>query len=297
MTDQDYLRKVLEGQTLSDDSKELKDLEKHKKDVERLLKRKFGSGPQLREGGSKAKGTMILEAYDLDLPYYFAHEDESGGETIKEIYEKVEKALQEEYRTASKGVAVRLLDAEKDTDFHVDVIPGRFIDGKQGDAFLYPSSTDKERLQTNLTIHVEHVRDSGVVDAIRLLKLWKVRRAIGVKTFALELLTIDILDGKANLTLPNQLKRVWTEFRDNMDTLNITDPANSNNDLSEMLNDRVRKQLQDQARQTLETIEDGGWVAVFGEVDEDAAKAVKIEALRRIATSSPAPAKPWSRGA
>jgi len=36
---------------------------------------------------------------------------------------------------------------------------------------------------------------------------------------------------------------------------------------------------------------------VFGEVDEDAAKAVKIEALRRIATSSPAPAKPWSRGA
>lgn len=297
MNDQDYLRKVLEDQTLANDSAELKDLEQHRKDVGRLLKEKFGSGPALREGGSKAKGTMIKEAYDLDLPYYFAHEDESGGETIKEIYENVEKALQDEYRTDRKGVAVRLLDAEKHADFHVDVIPGRFIDGKEGDAFLYPSSSDKERLQTNLATHVEHVRESGVVDAIRLLKLWKARRKISAKTFPLELLAVDLLDGKKSLTLPNQLTHVWTEFRDNMESLAIADPANTNNDLSDMLNEGVRRELSDQARDTLKTIDENGWEAVFGKVEShDGEKAAKIEALRRIVTSSPAPAKPWSRG-
>src|SRR5262249_37898312 len=129
------------------------------------------------------------------------------------------------------------------------------------------------------------------------LKLWKTRRAIDVKTFALELLTTGILEDKASLTLPNQLKRVWMKFRDNMDSLSIADPANSNNDLSEMLSDRGRRELQSHARETLRAIEDGGWKVVFGEVINVAANATKIEALRRIATSPAAPAKPWRGGA
>jgi hypothetical protein len=34
---------------------------------------------------------------------------------------------------------------------------------------------DKKRLKTNLDVHLDHVRDSGVIDAIRLAKLWGVR--------------------------------------------------------------------------------------------------------------------------
>jgi len=296
MTDEEYLRKVLEEQTLAEDGEELRNLEQHRKAVERLLKTEFGSGPALREGGSKAKGTMVREAYDLDLPYYFPRDDESGGETIKEIFERVEKVLQREYRTQRKGVSVRLLDCEQGTDFHVDVVPGRFVDGDDGDAFLYPSTSDKERLQTNLETHIEYVRDSGVVDAIRLLKLWKARRQIGIKTFGLELLTIDLLASRKNLTLPNQLKRVWTEFRDEIDNLTIADPANTNNDLSELLNSDVRRQLRDHARDTLKAIEEKGWAAVFGELEETK-KAAKAEALRRVALSSPTPTKPWCRDA
>ncbi|MDP3909850.1 MAG: hypothetical protein Q8Q14_05625 [Gemmatimonadales bacterium] len=296
MTDQEYLQAVLDEQTLAEDGQEIKDLDQHRKEVKSLLTAKFGPRPALREGGSKAKGTMVREAYDLDLAYYFAHQDTSGGETIEEIYENVERVLQGQYHVQRKGVAVRLFDPEGDIDFHVDVIPGRFINGDDGDAFLYPATSDKERLQTNLETHLDHVRESGVVDAIRLQKLWKARRGIGLKTFALELLVIDSLEGKQNLSLPKQLTHVWTGFRDNIENLTIEDPANSNNDLSEMINYQMRGVLREQSRATLQLIDANGWEAVFGQVDRASVKAAKVEALRRIVTTSPSPAKPWSFG-
>lgn len=295
MSDDDYLKKVLQQQELDDDSAEVAKLEQHRNDVEGLLMKEFGDGATLREGGSKAKGTMIKEAYDLDLLNYFSHEDDTAGETIEEIYDNTEEALQKKYRTVRKGVAVRLLDCDSDEDFYVDVIPGRFIDGDDGDAFLYPSSTDKERLQTNIDVHVAHVKNSGVIDAIRLMKLWRVRRGINIKTFALELLTINCLKHKKKASLSDQLVHVLTEFRDNIDDLVIEDPANSNNDLSGMLTDGIRASLSAQARETLNLVNGSGWEAVFGKVAADKEKETTTDALRRIAAGA-ASTKPWCRG-
>jgi tRNA nucleotidyltransferase (CCA-adding enzyme) len=236
MTDQEYLERVLELQDLPDDSPEMKELRKHRKDIEDLLRGAFGSAPTIRYGGSKAKGTLNKESYDLDMTCYFPRDDESAGKTVQEIYESVERALKTKYQTRRKGCAIRLLDAEDNTDFHIDVVPGRFVDGDDGDVFLYPSSSDKERLKTNLEKHIAHVKDSGVVDAIRLMKLWKARRGIDVRTFPLELLTIDQLEKKKDKSLPDQLTHVWTQFRDHMDELQIKDPANpEGNDLSDLL--------------------------------------------------------------
>ena len=140
MTSNQYLEEVLLEQTLSPGGPELKALQQHRKDVEKLLRDKFGNSPTIREGGSKAKGTMIKESYDLDLTCYFPRDDNTAGETLKEIYENVEKALAAKYSVVRKGCALRLKDPEGDTDFHIDVVPGRFVDGDDGDVFLYPSS-------------------------------------------------------------------------------------------------------------------------------------------------------------
>jgi hypothetical protein len=56
------------------------------------------------------------------------------------------------------------------------------------------------------------VKDSGVVPAIRLLKLWKVRRGLQVKQFVFELLVIKVLEKKKNasldaLPMPTNLKK------------------------------------------------------------------------------------------
>ena len=294
MSNDDYLKKVLQQQELDDDSAEVAKLEQHRRDVEELLVSKFGDGATFREGGSKAKGTMIKDLYDLDLLNYFSRDDDAAGETIKEVFENVEKVLQKKYRTVRKGVAVRLRDCDSDEDFHVDVIPGRFIDGDDGDAFLYPTSTDKERLQTNIDVHLAHVKNSGVIDAIRLLKLWRVRRGISVKTFPLELLTINCLKHKKKASLSDQLTHVLTEFRDNMDDLVIEDPANSNNDISGMLTDAIRASLTTQARETLQLVDGSGWEAVFGKIGTDTAKESTTDALRRIGAGAAA-TKPWCR--
>lgn len=295
MTDNAYLEAVLLDQTFAPGSPELEALKERRMEVEKLLRDEFGSAPRIREGGSKAKGTMIKESYDLDLTCYFGHEDDEAGNSLKELYNNTEGVLAREYMTVRKGSAIRIYDLQAGTDFHVDVVPGRFVDGKDGDVFLYQSSGDKGRLKTNLDIHIAHVRDSGVTDAIRLMKLWRVRNIIELKTFVLELLVIKLLRGMNDRTLTTELQHVWEHVRDHADDLAVEDPANpSGNDLSDLLNTSVRAQLSSAAARTLEVIEDSGWEVVFGEVqvnEED-----RAETLKRIAVVTTGKTKPWING-
>jgi hypothetical protein len=278
MSDNKYLRDILASQTLSNEGQEMEDLRKHRGDVERILRRKFeSSSPTIRYGGSKAKRTMIKEAYDLDITCYFDRDDDDAGETLQQIYEKVERALADDYLITRKPSALRLKSKDLKqwaADFHIDVVPGRFIDDKNEDVFLYRSSGEKGRQKTNLDVHIEHVKNSGVTEAIRLLKLWRARNFLSVRHFVLELLTIELLKGKRSHELTEQLKHVWTELRDNVENITIEDPANpTGNDLSELFNASVRLELSSNARRTLSQIESSGWESVFGPVPAEESKA------------------------
>jgi len=302
-TDNDYLYDVLKSQNLDSDGPEMKALQKERKKVEDILRKKFGYSATIKYGGSKAKGTMDKEAYDLDIIQYFPRDDDSAGETLEEVYNNTRDALSEDYLVEHKGSALRLTDKNPDPTgkhkyTHIDVVPGRYIDGDDGDVFLYRSNDIKKRLKTNLEIHIAHVKDSGVVDALRLNKLWRVRNYVQIKNFALDLLTIKLLKNKKSLSLADQLVYVWTEFRDHSDSLCIEDPANPyGNDLSEMLNDSVKQCLKDIATSTLVTLETFGWEAVFGEV-ERTTDTDKKASLERIAAAMPrtSTSKPWSYG-
>lgn len=271
MNENKYLEDILQSQTLDSDGQEVKDLRSRRDDVEGLLREKFEkSSPTIRYGGSKAKGTMILEAYDLDVICYFAHDDTGAGDTLQEIYENVEKALVNDYLVTRKPSALRLKSRDSNqwgADFHIDVVPGRFIDGDDGDVFLYRSSGEKGRQKTNLDVHIKHVKDSGVTDAIRLLKLWRARNNLSIKHFVLELLTIELLKGKRDSQLSEQLKHVWMQMRDDVEGIKVEDPANpTGNDLSELFNATIRLELSTMAAQPLEMIENGDWEQVFGPV-------------------------------
>lgn len=278
MTDNEYLKKILESQTLASDGEEMNDLRSRRSDVTTKLRNKYGSGPSIRYGGSKAKGTMIKEAYDLDITCYFDREDDSAGDTLLEIYESVAGVFADDYLIQRKPSAIRLLSNNLDNlgqDYHVDLVPGRFIDDERADVFLYRSSGEKGRQKTNLDIHISHVKDSGVIEAIRLEKLWRARNNLSVKHFVLELLTIDLLREKKGISLSEQLIHAWTEMRDNIDDMKVEDPANpTGNDLSELFNSTVKYELKNSARLTLEIIEKYGWEKVFGEIPSDESKNV-----------------------
>jgi hypothetical protein len=295
MTTNEYLAKVLRAQTLQEGSDELKTLQERRAEVEKHIRTAFEkSSPTIRYGGSKAKGTMIREAYDLDVISYFANDDTGAGETLEAIYSNVKEALGKHYLVIPKTSALRLTDPNPTSlgiDFHIDVVPGRFTDASKTDAYLYLSTGDKCRLKTNLNVHITHVRDSGVTDAIRLVKLWKVRNGINLKSFGLELLVIKLLKDKKNMGLVAQLEHIWTELRDGID-----DPANpTGNDLSALLNDSVKVGLAAVARRTLSLLEQSGWVAVFGPVEEEKETHKKEDLVRTAVASVTSPSKPWSR--
>ena len=296
MSTNQYLAAVLRDQDLTEDGGELRKLREHREKVEALLRREFmNAAPSIRYGGSKAKGTMNRASFDLDIACYFPHGQTGAGETLKEIYENSRAALQKEYLAESKTSAIRLKDPADAADFHIDVIPGRFVVGDDGDVYIYQASAEKCRLKTNLDVHIAKIRDSGVTDAIRLMKLWNAQNHLGVKTFVLELLTVELLHRRKESPLEDQVRHVWAEFRDSPEGLSVEDPANpAGNDLSGYL-DAVRFQLPSAAREALRNADSDNWTMVFGEVQTES-KAARIESLRRVAATVSAPAKPWWHG-
>lgn len=295
----EYLGKVLTGQDLKDESVELEGLQEHRKDVEKLLHEGFpDAAPTIRYGGSKAKGTLIRESYDLDIICYFGHEDETAGESLEEIYSNVKDKLSVKYQVEPKTSAIRLKGKDlKDLarDFHIDVVPGRFVDKSRTDCHIHQAGGDKDYLKTNLDVHIAHVRDSGVVPAIRLLKLWKTRRGLRVKQFAFELLVIEILKEKKKAALDAQVKCVWERLRDAKDPIKVEDPANPTGNV---LTDLLKSQwggLSATAAATLELLDANGWEAIFGNTDDDddGRGGKKIERLRSAAAAITTPTKPW----
>ena len=299
MRAENYLGKILEAQDLEEGGKELKDLRKRRQDIEKKLKAHFSdSSPSIRWAGSMAKGTMVRESYDGDMTCYFAHEENGAGNTLAEIYQNTVEALQNEYQVETKASAIRVRDFnEWSIDFHIDVVPGRYTSDDKEEVFLHRTNGEKERLKTNLQTHIDHIKGSGVIDAIRLIKLCKVRNSLdAAKTFVLELLVVKLLKNKKSSSLESQLEHVLTEFRDKADSLAVEDPANpKGNDLKPIL-DGCRGQISTVASDTLWQIENKGWLAVFGPTDDVGNGGSKKEALRAVASSIQSPTKPWARG-
>ncbi|GFO82756.1 MAG: hypothetical protein A49_23830 [Methyloceanibacter sp.] len=304
MKPNDYVKKILARQTFDDDARELKELQRRGKELEKLLRNHFSeSSPKIRWGGSMAKRTMIRDSYDGDMICYFPHGDTTAGANLQEIYENTERALGRDYVVERKASALRVKDPSTTSikgfaeDLHIDVVPGRFTDDAEQDVFLHRTTGEKERLRTNLDMHIAHIRDSGVVDAIRLMKLWKDRNGLrNAKTFVLELLVVKFLRNRRSADLCTQLEHVWAELRDSPDGLAVEDPANpSGNDLKPIV-DECRSELSTAARNTLWQIDERGWEAVFGPVDDDEVEGKGEDGRASLGAAAAQvlnPTKPW----
>jgi hypothetical protein len=293
----EYLEAVLADQVLPDDSQEMKDLRAHRDEVEAVLREAFSDAkPTIRYGGSKAKGTLIRESYDLDLVCYFPNGENAAGTTLKEIFENVRDELAQHYSVDPKTSALRLHSLESGrADFHIDVVPGRYTDDSKSDCYLYQNGADKERLKTNLDVHISHIKGAGVTPALRLLKLWRVRQGLfNIKNFVWELLCIELLATTKSAKLEDQLLHVLREVSESSEAIAVEDPANpQGNDVMTFLKS-VWPQLQYASTYTLSTIENQGWEAVFGKV-EAASKAQKVSSLTAAAQVASSPTRPWRR--
>lgn len=268
-TPEEFLRSVLDEQTLKEDSPERTALLAEHEQVRSLLVSSLTDAkPLIEVGGSIAKSTLVRAGYDLDTICYFANDDDGAGKTLREIRDSVEAALKKEYVVKSKRSALRLTRRKEGSmDFTVDVVPGRYVDNTKQDVFLFQEGGDKERLKTSLRKHIDHIRGSGQTDIIRLVKVWKLRADLDIKTFVLELLVIEALKTSAACGLEGRLVAFWKALRDDIDDLKIEDPANpTGNDLASIFGDDERETLSAAATVALDLADAGDWEALFGRV-------------------------------
>lgn len=292
MSGNQYLQDLLASQRLDETSNEWKELDDEATLIEEIIRKEY-PGSMFTHGGSRAKGTIIREDYDLDEVTYFQNDDTAPGETLEEIYENIAKLLAKHYNVRRKRSALRL-SMKDGRDLKVDVVPGRYVDGTNTDVFIHQNEGSKERLKTNIVKHIAYVRNSGCTDVIMLGKFWRTRNGIEIKTFPLELLVIVVLKDDNSGTLEDRFVRVLTAFADEIDALNIEDPANpTGNDLSHALTDKIRKSLSKVATDTLAAVDDYGWEHVFGKIEKQQAAVPRVNVLRSAAAGIAVPTKPW----
>jgi hypothetical protein len=298
MTPDDYLNKILNKISLTNDSDAIKNLRKNRDEVEKLLKAEYNNGGvTIRYAGSYSKDTMIRDSYDLDITCYFNHDNKDAGETLKDIFDNVKAVLSKEYFVSAKKSALRLQNIgseENPVDFHIDVVPGRFVDDSKEDTYLHQAEGDKKWLKTNLSKHIEHIKGSGLTKTIRLIKHWNKLNFLNIKTFVLELLVVRILDDlKDKDGLSKCLTSFWERVKDNIQNTTIEDPANpGGNNLSEIFNDSIRQQLKFAAENALNSVENNGWEFLFGPIEEMSA-AEKTATVQILVNREEKVQKPW----
>lgn len=267
------------------------ELETHKTEVELFLRQEFGQSPVIKIAGSVSKGTAISESYDLDIVVYFPSTD---ARTIKEIYDEVHKKLASRYTINPKTSALRITgvsNSNNNSDYHIDVVPGRFIQGTD-DVFLYMNFADRERMQTNLKTHINYITQSGCQEIIKLVKLWKVRNDIVFKTFILELFVINALEGMRDKSdLETGFKTVMEAFVNNSH-VELVDPANSANVVSRTVSDLGRINMKAKAQEALDIMRknssDDKWKLIFKET------ATESRPTTQTTSSGFTPRSPWS---
>lgn len=296
MSGNNYLIDLLKSQALGEGCDEWKALDVEAAKIERIVREAYPhSLIMFTHGGSRAKGTMIREDYDLDEVCYFQNDDISAGDSLQEIYESIAALLAEYYTIRRKRSALRLSDP-KGKDVRVDVVPGRYVDLSSWDVFIHQNEGDKERLKTNIRLHIEHVKESGCTDVIMLTKLWRTRNRVDVKTFPLELLVIAILKYDNSGDLEPRFRRVLTAFAGGIHDFAIVDPANpTGNDLSAALTDVQRRQIAKIASNTLQSVDAHGWEQVFGKLERVSAFP-RVQVLQSAAAAAPIQTRPWAYG-
>ncbi|TAK28173.1 MAG: nucleotidyltransferase [Chloroflexota bacterium] len=213
--------------------------------IEDVLRNAFGWGPRVYYAGSYGKDTMIAAYHDLDIVFYFPF---GTNASLKTIYWDVYHALTAAgYILQQKDVAIRI---PYSAGFSIDVVPGRAIDATFDYANLYRSETDSW-LQTSIKQHIETIRNSNLRETMKLVKLWNVRHGLGVRSFALELLTIRALQGSQVYGHDSKLMAMFAFLRDHMATIRLVDPANTNNIITDAIPHATKKTVVFQAEKAL----------------------------------------------
>jgi hypothetical protein len=191
------------------------------------------------ESGSRAKGTAISLASDVDYLVSLTSNCNENQGGLKEIYESLYRRLRSEYEKCRKqNVSIRIQVGT----LEVDITPARKQPGSTNNHWIYVSKKDT-RTQTNIQKHIVDISSSGRINEIKLLKIWRELHHLDFPSIYLEYLLINnvlLYKSKGIDNLQANMIHIFHELaKDSSNPLfsRIVDPANSSNILSDLLSD------------------------------------------------------------
>lgn len=199
--------------------------------------------------GSRAKGTAISMASDVDYLISLTSNCNANSGGLKSIYDSLHTHLKSKYNPIRKqNVSFRI----KISDLEIDITPARKHSGNTNDHWLYLSKLDTWR-QTNIQKHITDISGCGRLNEIKLLKIWRELNKLDFPSIYLEYLTISILSGKskdASKLTGNFWFILQALSKDISNPLysRIVDPANSTNILSDLLSATEKKAIISKAK-------------------------------------------------
>jgi len=308
-----HLDRVLESYKMKHVDDLMEKYKKKREEIKDALEEKFYDEKVTRaiNSGSYAKHTAINKKFDIDICQPFKYQ---SFDTLEEMADSVYDYFNTEYededlikhKTRKQHVSTGLtflLDGEQ---IQMDVVPGRELaenDYTQSNRLnlhvrargLDPATST----QTNIQKHIDLIKGKGDERSIiRLLKVWKVNKnKDGMKSFFLELITIEAFE--RTIEIPNDLwgkLEMTLEFiRDNVLSIRLEDPANSNNIVSDTMTNAEKEVLADdigimldKINEDEENLENYFLVNEEFDVDEEKIKAAALEVARTSVIS-----KPW----
>jgi len=179
--------------------------------------------------GSYAKGTTINISTDMDL---FISLEHNAGSTLEDMYETLfNKFNGLQYNPRKQNVSIGIIV----NGIKVDLIPARKFSGHTNDHNLWKHK-QKTSIKTNIQQHINLVKNSGRIEEIKIIKIWRELHNLEFPSTYLELVVIEALKGKRIGDLATNVLNVLDylgseEFRNKK----FIDPANSNNIISDDL--------------------------------------------------------------
>jgi len=201
--------------------------------------------------GSYSRNTMIAPLKDADVDIfivldskYFYHYDKGQNGGQAGLLDLVKRTLRKTYtRTpdiSRNGQAVTI----RFEDFMVDVVPGF---SRKGGGYLIPNSINQSWISTDPKKHVEifsnanSVHSGSLVPLIKMIKGWNKNSAKDFRSFHLEVMALQILDGKIISDFPSGMRYFLDKARSYIQKQN-PDPAGYGGDVGNYINTQEKIQ-------------------------------------------------------
>jgi len=223
----DYIREVLSKYT-----KENKPRTLLLQEIEKFIGKIRGwAGEVLHSisfSGSYFKGTYLSGIDDIDLLISL---DLRTQGTLNEIYNNLFNYLQSEnYSPFKNEFSIGVVDS----GFSFDLMPSfKNFNSATGDILI--SCKNNKCIQTNIDAHNKLILNSGKLNEIIAIKIWRNLNRLKFPTLYLELCVLDALHRSSKNQLAKNFIAIIEYFLEFFMDTKITDPVNSQNIISDLL--------------------------------------------------------------